>query len=154
MATTRFRRSSRERMLAGVAGGMADYFDVDAVFVRLGWVVLTFATAGLGILMYIAMVIIMPKDHAAADEGPVLEEDDIEALDDLESSEGPRGRRPRRRGREGKGRHLLALVLIVVGALFLLNNLGIFWWLSWDVLWPVVLIGLGAAILFGGMRRG
>ena len=52
-------------MLGGVAAGFGDYFDVDPVLVRLGFVLLTFATAGIGILFYIICWVIMPDDEAS-----------------------------------------------------------------------------------------
>ena len=54
-------RSSKDKMLFGVSGGLAEYFDVDPVLVRLGWVFFAVA-CGLGILFYLVMAIIVPKD--------------------------------------------------------------------------------------------
>ena len=50
---------SQNRMLMGVCGGVAEYFDVDPTIVRLGMVLFTFA-GGSGVLAYIIMAIIMP----------------------------------------------------------------------------------------------
>jgi len=51
-------------MLAGMCGGIAEYFNVDPVLVRLAWIMLTLA-GGAGILGYIIAWIIIPKnpDH-------------------------------------------------------------------------------------------
>ncbi len=38
-------------------------------------------------------------------------------------------------------------VLIVIGLYFLLYNLGLLTWLKWDLVWPVVLIGVGAFLI-------
>jgi phage shock protein PspC (stress-responsive transcriptional regulator) len=54
-------RSDTDRVLTGVAGGMAEYFDVDSVLVRVGWVVLCFVTAGLALAVYIVMALVMPR---------------------------------------------------------------------------------------------
>ena len=43
-------------------------------------------------------------------------------------------------------------VLIAIGLYFLLYNLGLLAWLKWDVVWPVVLIGLGAFIILRRWR--
>ena len=48
------------KMIAGVCGGIADYFGLDAAIVRLGWVLLSIF-AGCGIIAYIIALIIMPK---------------------------------------------------------------------------------------------
>lgn len=47
-------------MLAGVCGGIAEYFDVDPTLVRLGWVLFC-CMAGSGILAYIVCAIVIPK---------------------------------------------------------------------------------------------
>ena len=53
-------RSSRNKVIAGVCSGLAEYFDVDPVMVRLIWVILTLL-GGSGILLYIIFWIIVPK---------------------------------------------------------------------------------------------
>ncbi|HTC85814.1 MAG TPA: PspC domain-containing protein, partial [Candidatus Acidoferrum sp.] len=55
-------RSSDDRMLAGVAGGIAEAWDLDPSLVRIGWVVLTPLTAGFAILVYIVMAIVVPLE--------------------------------------------------------------------------------------------
>jgi phage shock protein C len=60
----RLKRSQQERMIAGVCGGIAKYMNVDATIVRLVFAVLTVFTAVLpGILIYLIMWIIVPKDQ-------------------------------------------------------------------------------------------
>jgi len=58
----RLTRSSRERMWAGVAGGMAEYFDLDPSLVRLIWVAAAVVSHGLAIPLYILAWIILPRD--------------------------------------------------------------------------------------------
>lgn len=53
-------RSDENKMLAGVCGGIAEYFNIDPTLVRLGWVVFC-ALGGSGLLAYIIMAIIMPS---------------------------------------------------------------------------------------------
>ncbi|MCF0197981.1 MAG: PspC domain-containing protein [Bacteroidaceae bacterium] len=55
-----FKLSSTDKKLCGVCGGLAEYFDIDPLLVRLGWVVLTL-TAGCGILAYILLALLAPK---------------------------------------------------------------------------------------------
>ncbi|MBV9359008.1 MAG: PspC domain-containing protein [Chloroflexi bacterium] len=57
----RIYRSERERMLAGVAGGLASSFDVDPTIVRLGWVAAVLATGPLALVLYVACALIMPR---------------------------------------------------------------------------------------------
>ena len=51
-------------MLAGVASGMAEYFDVDPTLVRVLWLVSIFF-GGIGLLAYIVLAIIMPNEPDA-----------------------------------------------------------------------------------------
>ena len=52
-------KSSTDKMLAGVCGGIAEYFNIDSTLVRLGWVVFSLL-GGSGLLAYIIAAIIMP----------------------------------------------------------------------------------------------
>ncbi|RME18851.1 MAG: PspC domain-containing protein, partial [Candidatus Zixiibacteriota bacterium] len=56
----RLYRSRKEKMIGGVCGGLAEYFDVDPTLVRLIAVVLLFAS-GVGLLGYIIAWIIVPE---------------------------------------------------------------------------------------------
>ena len=54
------------KMIDGVCGGIAEYFNVDATVIRLAWVLLTLCTAGTaGIIGYIVGAIIMPRKPEA-----------------------------------------------------------------------------------------
>jgi phage shock protein C len=57
----RLTRSAREKMIAGVAGGLAEYFDLDPVVVRLLWIAAGILTGGLAIPAYGLMWWIMPR---------------------------------------------------------------------------------------------
>src|ERR1035437_4165052 len=54
-------RSSREKMLGGVCGGIAEYFDVDPTIVRLAFV-LTVLAGGAGFIAYIIMWVVVPQE--------------------------------------------------------------------------------------------
>lgn len=56
----RLYRIEQGKMLAGVCGGIAEYFDVDPSLVRLAWVLFC-AVGGSGVLAYIVASIIIPK---------------------------------------------------------------------------------------------
>ena len=56
-------RSTRDRKIAGVSGGLAAYFGVDVLLVRIGFVVTTLFS-GAGLLAYIAMLALVPADDA------------------------------------------------------------------------------------------
>ncbi len=58
---------------------------------------------------------------------------------------------PHGSGARWRGGELLGLVLIALGVVYLLGNLGIVQ-VAWSLIWPVVLIAIGAVVLFGAMR--
>ncbi|NBC18998.1 MAG: PspC domain-containing protein [Bacteroidetes bacterium] len=56
-------KSSTDRMIAGVCGGLAEYFDVDPTVVRVAYVAISLFSAGFpGLIVYIILALIMP-DH-------------------------------------------------------------------------------------------
>lgn len=58
----RLYRSRKDRMISGVCGGLAEYFDMDPTVVRLIFVLLTIFSKGLGILAYIILIFAMPDE--------------------------------------------------------------------------------------------
>ena len=60
----RLRRSTRDCKLAGVCGGLAEYLDIDATVVRIVYILLSFFSVAFpGIILYIIMMLVMPKDN-------------------------------------------------------------------------------------------
>lgn len=56
-------RSRSDRWVAGICGGIGDYFDVDPALVRLVYMLLTFFSAGFpGVMIYLVLWLVMPKD--------------------------------------------------------------------------------------------
>ena len=124
----RLYKSRADRMLDGVCGGVAEYFGLDSTLVRLAWVLLILV-GGMGILLYFVAMIIMPVDRGETSTPPVAV-----------------------RGRNSK---FWGILLVAVGTVWFLGNLGLplwyHWWgLAWDVVLPVLLILAGVAFLFGG----
>lgn len=60
----RLHRSRTEKMIAGVCGGLAEYLNVDPTLVRVAWVLISLL-AGVGVLLYLIMWVIMPLDLPA-----------------------------------------------------------------------------------------
>lgn len=56
----RLYKSNDNKMISGVCGGIAEYFNIDPTLVRLGWVLFS-ALGGSGIIAYIIAAIIIPK---------------------------------------------------------------------------------------------
>jgi phage shock protein PspC (stress-responsive transcriptional regulator) len=114
-AAKRLERSRSDRMLAGVSGGLARYFDIHPAFYRVGFVVLTLI-GGAGVLIYVAAALVIP------DEG---EEDSIAAK--------------ALRERRDRPWPLVGLALIAIAALVLLSRVSI--WPRGDASWILLLVG-------------
>lgn len=69
MAEKKLTRSTDDKIIAGVASGVANYFDLDPVIVRIAFVVLALL-GGPGLLLYIIMWIVMPEAGAAQVKAP------------------------------------------------------------------------------------
>jgi phage shock protein C len=60
---------SANKILAGVCGGIAEYFDIDPTLVRICYAALTIFSAGFpGVLLYIIMLILMPQTPPSIEE--------------------------------------------------------------------------------------
>jgi phage shock protein PspC (stress-responsive transcriptional regulator) len=165
----RLYRSTSEAMLGGVAAGLANYFKIDPTIVRIVFLALTFLSGGTFIIVYLAFWMLLPTAGSTATQpGEIVREN----LDDMGSrvrnftgmnggtytgSAPTNGGQPQAssgapqlppaspvtRTRPG----LSAQVLILIGAFFLLANLGFFHVIRWGVWWPLLLIGLGVIML-------
>jgi phage shock protein PspC (stress-responsive transcriptional regulator) len=70
-APRRLYRSLLDRKMGGVCGGIAEYFGIDPVIVRLLWVAVTIASLGFGILLYIVALLVVPNNPHQAGPQPV-----------------------------------------------------------------------------------
>lgn len=60
----RLYRSKKDRMLSGVCGGIAEYFEIDSTLVRLLWILVTALTGVLpGVIAYIIAIIVIPEKN-------------------------------------------------------------------------------------------
>ena len=141
----RLYKSATDSMLFGVAGGMAEYFGADPTLVRLAWVLVGIASGGLALIVYVILAIIVPQQRFDS-SAPV------EADSDTSESEG--GEPWHTDERRWMGRlSMFGIILIAIGALLLLSNLGLLHWWRWDIFWPVLLIAVGVALLAGRLTR-
>lgn len=60
--TKRLHRSIHDRMIAGVCGGLAEYFNIDPTIVRVGFVLLSVLSVGFpGLLVYLILWLVLPE---------------------------------------------------------------------------------------------
>jgi phage shock protein PspC (stress-responsive transcriptional regulator) len=129
-ATRRLYRSVRDRRVAGVAGGLGAYTNVDPVVFRLAFVLLTFV-GGIGPIAYlVAWLVVPPEDpDPEADAPPAW----------LARPEGV-----------STAALVVGGVLIAIGLATLVDAPGLD--VIWPFSWPVVLIAAGLAVLIGSRR--
>ena len=151
----RFYRSREDKKLAGVCGGIAEYFEVDPTLVRLIWVVFTFV-GGAGVIAYIIAAIIMPEKPMDISEDETyieIEEVDEEELNKEEGTatfQKPRDHRSDNRRNEPKGDNnnvAIGLALVVLGSLFFSRNFLRIHWIDFSYIWPVALILIGVYVI-------
>lgn len=56
-----YRTEGNCKMLCGVCGGLAEYFDIDPTLVRVGWIIASLCTFSVGFWAYLGCAIVMPK---------------------------------------------------------------------------------------------
>jgi phage shock protein PspC (stress-responsive transcriptional regulator) len=136
-------KSIDDKMISGVCGGIAAYLGVDSVFVRLAFLLLLFAS-GIGALLYIILMIIMPSESNIDEPSSKIVQDNIDRLgDDL-------GQGARRARAHPEGRSLAAGLLILLGLFLLFENMG---WLSSGLFWALTFIGVGGFLLLRRNRN-
>lgn len=151
--TRRLERSTTDRVIAGVCGGLAAHLQVDATLVRAVFVIAALLSAGLFILGYIALLFLMPLPGQRAPIEDIWQPSAVRpATEASETGAADAAPRPPFDAEEDARRQRwIGYVLLVLGAVFLLSEAGAFRFVRWDVIWPLAIIGLG---LFFILRRG
>jgi phage shock protein C len=158
MEPKRFYRSRTEKVFAGVCGGLAEYFNIDPILVRLLFVVLVIAAGG-GVLAYIILWIITPEkpiDFSQFQNSPNMENKQSSNEEPLGTQEKPKNEPypyPPRRHKD-RGNLIGGLVLITLGALFLADEF--IPHVNFSDLWPLILVAIGIGLLinnFSGRRN-
>lgn len=162
----RLYRSRRDSVLGGVAGGVADYFDMDPSIVRIVWAVLALVTGGIFLVLYIVMWIVVPEGPSAATVARAAGETGAAPPGEPGSNAaGPTGESPpaeasastwavqEQRLRRGgsSGAVIFGLILIALGIWFLIDRYVPA--IDTDLLWPVALVILGIVLLAFALRR-
>jgi phage shock protein C len=152
----RLYKSREDRMLFGVAGGMAEWMDLDPAIVRLVWAVLILA-GGVGLLLYIVAAIVIPEapygvmGAAAATGDPGASAPDGTAAAEQTRWDARQARRAARRRGNGSAGVVFGALLVIAGVWFLIDRYVPAFDASWFV--PGVLIVVGIALVIGAMGR-
>lgn len=133
----RLYRSRKDKMIGGVCGGLAEYFDIDPVIVRAFFIVATFAW-GSSLIGYIVLWIIVPfspVDFRDTTKHETENEIELENEDD----------NLYREKKKQKKRAIFGIAVIFFGILLLVDNL--FWIVDFKFVLSFAMIGLGLYIL-------
>ncbi|MBS4535500.1 PspC domain-containing protein [Clostridium sp. D2Q-14] len=124
-------KSSRDKKIDGVCGGVAEYLEVDPSIIRLIWAITVFVN-GIGVFLYIIAAIILPRDVDVVGEREVYEEGDMNYS---------------KEGKEDNSK-LLGLILIGLGIFFVLRRF--FFVFHSRYMWPLLLVGAGVFLILRG----
>jgi phage shock protein PspC (stress-responsive transcriptional regulator) len=176
---TRLFRSRDDRMIAGVAGGLAELWDADPSLVRIGWALLAVFTGGIALVVYIVMAIVVPEED---DVMPWSTEPGLPPTGEASLAGAPSAlaapvpparsaaelararavarqarreeralRRAARGDRPRTGAIVIGVLFILGGAWFLVREY--IPWFDWDWVWPATLVGIGILVLFLALER-
>lgn len=149
---TRLYRSSQDRVIGGVAGGLGRYLGIDSTLVRIFFVLLALGD-GVGVLLYLVLWLVLPSE----------DEVEVSAGERIRTGAEEMAATARSVGQsvsaDGASRTNVALVagatLIIVGVIYFIDNLNVpwLWWLDFDVLWPALLVIGGLIMVVQTLRR-
>jgi len=148
-------RSRTDRMLWGVCGGLAHYFAIDPVIVRLIFI-LTIFFGGFGIMAYIILAIVVPVESSQASEPRETIKENVQEMKETAQSLGKEihatlSGKEQEKESDSHNRTItiVGFVIIIAGIIFLLSSIfSWFHWWSWAFVWPVILITIGLLIIF------
>lgn len=153
-------RSTRNKMIGGVCGGIAEYFEVDPTLIRLAFVLIVFA-GGAGILAYIIMWIVVPTEpidfnasrvyttpppqNANMDPNATVENPEIKPQDPNYRAYGDPYVKKNNAG------WFFGIVLVVIGTFLLFENM--FHWMHFHDIFPLIFIIGGIMLLINAVRK-
>lgn len=147
--TKKLYRSKKDRIIAGVCGGLGKYFQIDIVLVRLIFVALAFFH-GLGFILYIILLIVVPKESGEKEE--INRE---EKAKEFFNEVGKKAQTIAEEFKEekacclgGKRRNIIGIIIIIIGLVILLDQFSPLGWLSWKIFLAVLLILIGIYFIF------
>jgi len=142
-------RSRDDRIIAGVSGGLAQYFDIDSILVRLAFVILTIFS-GVGIAIYLILAIITPT----ADKPEASPRDNLNELvnnirQKTKNASADFHSPTTAESKKNRARLWLGLILALLGISLLTHNFlpDSFSWLSIKLFWPLIIIALGTYLI-------
>jgi phage shock protein C len=135
-------RSEKEKIIFGVCGGLANYFEIDPVIIRMIFLFLLFTSNGVGLLLYLVLALIVPKETDYKKENILLNET---------------GKKVQGLAKEIKDNKILISDMgIVFGILMILVGTGLLFrqifpsqifFIEWNILIPLLIIAFGLGLI-------
>jgi phage shock protein PspC (stress-responsive transcriptional regulator) len=139
-------KSRNERVISGVCGGIAEYFEVDPVLIRVLFV-LFFFFGGSAILAYIIGIIIIPDSPA-------------DVIENNNKKTNPEIKTQKKKSNPGKNSLFVGLIFIILGIFFLMGQVPFlkfyYFWIRnnfWEILVPSILILIGFFIILSSRQN-
>ncbi|MFA5228443.1 MAG: PspC domain-containing protein [Candidatus Paceibacterota bacterium] len=129
-------RSEKDKIICGVCGGLAEYFKIDSVVVRIFFILLLFSN-GVGFFIYIISALLIPKKFEKKEK--------VEEVDDIEKKED-----------KGNFKIFLGIVLFLIGLNIMISsifNFDIFDFIDWKIILSLFLLLIGLKLIFDNRKR-
>ena len=149
----RLYRSETDRMIGGVCGGLGTYLGIDPLIWRILFVVAAMMN-GIGLVVYLMLWLFVPTAATAELSQEQVMRQNVEEIRNRARALGQEARqvldKPRFEDEGGKRPFVVGIVMVGIGLLILLQNLGLLWPLG--KLWPLAVIALGVVLLLNHLR--
>ncbi|MBS1538695.1 MAG: PspC domain-containing protein [Bacteroidetes bacterium] len=137
-------RLRKGKVIGGVCAGIAEYFDIDPVLLRIGFAV-SFFMYGTGFLLYIILLIALPyKDEISEYSTDIDDTENVKSSFDNDYKSNGSNRKAKRNLVGG-------VILILMGCIFLAHNY--IPEIDFSDLWPLLLVAIGATTIYNSMHR-
>ncbi len=147
MENKRLYRSQKNSMIAGVCGGLADYFKAEPVLVRGLFVIAIFAGLG-GVLVYVILWIITPLEEGVLNN---TEEKTNTIYEEASDDESKKDKMEDQKKHKNDGNLWGGLILIALGVIFLIDRFVPN--IDFGDLWPLILVVVGVILISKSIQR-
>jgi phage shock protein C len=120
-------RSTNDYMIGGVCGGVAEYFEIDSIIIRIIFIILSLAGGG-GLIVYVLMLLLLPAKGGKAKSMTSEIKKEIQTK------------------RDG-GRSFFGIMFFIVGLVLLWNQFFPYA-IKFEILWPATMVFLGLWMIF------
>jgi len=151
-------RSFNNRIIAGICGGIGEYFDIDPVIVRLIWVVTAFM-GGAGLIFYILAWIIIPEGRNENPTNYTARDEEVYRgteghQESSYSNSTPTSSNGERKSTDSSSMKIfIALAFIIVGAMILFSKLLNWDFFSWKYFFGILFVIIGGGIIYKFFRE-